>query len=113
MEIGKFNPYKTKHQLARAWRLVAVLDTLEADHETRLRFAENLTETDWLDKVAVVADHLADLAGDTCIRFSDRPPSDDTLHYTLGLLQMRVTNEQMADSDIADAFAGFPKEATR
>ena len=94
--MRKFNPWITKNQLRRAGYLIGALDTLQADTETRLRFAEGLELADWQDKVGALADHLCDTAGDTHPRFRDRPPSAETVAIAIGMLDSRYINEQMA-----------------
>ena len=86
------HPIKTRHQLARAHKLVAVIDGLPVGccNETRLTFAQRLAVQNWAD--------IALLTGITA-------PSITTVTMAISLLEQRVvTDEITAD---ADAFACF------
>lgn len=94
----------TRHRMARAHRLVAVIETLPGTPADHLAFARQLTPADWADKVAVVADHQQDQIGDNLrfVRFEDRTPSDTTIAMALGLLEAAA---KPATDDLFAAFA--------
>ncbi|MGH2684163.1 MAG: hypothetical protein ACRDJP_01685 [Actinomycetota bacterium] len=93
MEITQVNPWKTRNQLRRAHKLIDAIDNLrpDIDDAVRLRFAETLSPAKWAD-VALVA-------GIT-------EPSVTTVALAIGILDTRVTNNQMAAAG-ADVFAGW------
>jgi hypothetical protein len=85
--------HKTRNQLRRAHKLVAVLDQLaETTDAHRLDFARTLPIERWAD--------LAYLAQITV-------PSATTIAMAIGLIEARVLNEQMTADDDFMAFAGM------
>jgi hypothetical protein len=87
------HPIKTRRQLARAHKLVDVIDGLAGHlpNETRLAFADGLPVDKWAD--------IALLAGITT-------PSITTVAMAIQLLETRVANEQLAADEDFMAFAG-------
>ena len=92
MANSENNPHKTRRQMARAHKLVAVIDGHAAHlpNETRLTFAENLSVAKW-DDVALVAGITS--------------PSITTVTMAISLLEARVANDQLSADDAFMAFA--------
>lgn len=101
------HPNKTRNQMARAHRLVAVIETLPGTAADHVAFAKSLTPTDWADKVAVVADHRSEILGERVVPFEDRTPSPETIEMAIVMLETKATNERLASDDLFTAFAGM------
>lgn len=101
------HPNKIRNQMARANRLVEVIETLPGTAADHLEFALSLTQRDWADKVAVVADHRSEVFGRRVVLFEDRTPSPETIEMAITLLDAKAINEELASDDLFAAFAGM------